>query len=454
MRKRSERARGGWWEPEGLLAWVLCAAIVSPAVFSSVLAQSTPAGKVPVPPPPPEQNLKQLEQNLAGEKARVQSLEQRSDTLSLEVLELRSTLVSMADEAGRLEAELTTLEVQLSALEAKEKSRSERLLADRQEAARLLAALQRISRLPPEALLAEPEKLPDAVRASMLLSAVLPALRARSETLATELQALTDTRRQLAQKREHATAARSRLTQRYREMETLVARRIKLSQRTETERQAVSLRMSRLAGQAADLRQLMERVEAERRAEEAARAKAEAERQAVEKAAVERRAAERRAASLAPPGGSGGAGTASGSNSGGGSSGNTETSSSDPARLGNLRLPATGRVAVRYGEADRYGATSRGLTINTRPGATVISPFAGQVQFAGPFRGYGQILIVEHGHGYHSLIAGLGRIDGQVGQTVSAGEPLGIMPGENTPDLYFELRRNGQPVNPQRGIGG
>lgn len=427
------------------MAWVIvCLAVFAPAAFSSVFAQSAaPAGK-----PPPEQNLKRIEQDLAGEKARAQSLGQRSDTLSQEVLELRATLVAMADEAGRLENELTTLEVQLAALEAKEKNRAERLQAERTETARLLAALQRISRLPPEALLAEPDRLPDAVRASMLLSAVLPSLRAHSETLATELQSLAETRQQLAQKREQATAARSRLTQRYREMETLVARRIKLSQRTEAERQTVAQRMSRLAGQAADLRQLMERVEAERRAEEAARAKAEAERQAAEKAAAERRAAERRAAALAPPAGAAGNQTGAGAGAGAGQM------SSDPARLGNLRLPAAGRVAVRYGEADRYGATSRGLTINTRPGATVVAPFAGQVQFAGPFRGYGQILIVEHGHGYHSLIAGLGRIDGQVGQAVSAGEPLGIMPGENTPDLYFELRRNGQPVNPQRGIGG
>jgi septal ring factor EnvC (AmiA/AmiB activator) len=74
--------------------------------------------------------------------------------------------------------------------------------------------------------------------------------------------------------------------------------------------------------------------------------------------------------------------------------------------------------------------------------------------FAGPFRGYGLILIVEHPNGYHSLIAGLGRIDTKVGQRVLAGEPLGVMgtPPDGNPDLYFELRRNGQPINPQRGL--
>jgi murein hydrolase activator len=74
--------------------------------------------------------------------------------------------------------------------------------------------------------------------------------------------------------------------------------------------------------------------------------------------------------------------------------------------------------------------------------------------FAGPFRGYGLILIVEHPNGYHSLIAGLGRIDTAVGQHVLAGEPVGVMgsPTDGNPELYFELRRNGQPINPQRGM--
>ncbi|WP_155903398.1 murein hydrolase activator EnvC family protein, partial [Azospirillum brasilense] len=117
------------------------------------------------------------------------------------------------------------------------------------------------------------------------------------------------------------------------------------------------------------------------------------------------------------------------------------------------RLPVGGRVTVRYGEADRYGATSRGVTIQARAGSTVVSPQAGTIVFAGPFRGYGQILIVEHSHGYHSLIAGFGRIDTAVGRRVATGEPIGLMPADGSPDLYFELRRHGQPINPQRGFG-
>jgi len=124
------------------------------------------------------------------------------------------------------------------------------------------------------------------------------------------------------------------------------------------------------------------------------------------------------------------------------------------AVIGGLRLPAAGQVVLTYGAIDRFGTTSRGLHIASEPGTPVVAPLAGTIKFAGRFRNYGQILIVEHSNGYHSLIAGLGRIDTAVGRLVSAGEPIGVVadPADGVPDLYFELRRNGQPINPRRGI--
>jgi septal ring factor EnvC (AmiA/AmiB activator) len=115
-------------------------------------------------------------------------------------------------------------------------------------------------------------------------------------------------------------------------------------------------------------------------------------------------------------------------------------------------LPAGGGIVTRYGEQDRYGVTSRGLTLKGRAGGDVVAPLDGEVMFAGPFKGYGLILILEHPGGYHSLLAGLGRVDGQVGQRVLAGEPVGVMASGAAPTLYFELRRAGQPINPMRGV--
>jgi len=77
------------------------------------------------------------------------------------------------------------------------------------------------------------------------------------------------------------------------------------------------------------------------------------------------------------------------------------------------------------------------------------------VMFRGPFRGYGEILIIEHGGGYHTLLAGLARTDVALGQWLLAGEPVGIMgPASNgSPELYFELRHDGQPIDPSPWLG-
>jgi septal ring factor EnvC (AmiA/AmiB activator) len=83
-----------------------------------------------------------------------------------------------------------------------------------------------------------------------------------------------------------------------------------------------------------------------------------------------------------------------------------------------------------------------------------LSPAAGKIIFSGPFRGYGLILIVEHRDGYHSLLAGLGRLDATVGRAVDPGEPIGAMGegGDHAPVLYFELRRQGLTLNPQTWV--
>ncbi|MDP9196646.1 MAG: peptidoglycan DD-metalloendopeptidase family protein, partial [Pseudomonadota bacterium] len=120
----------------------------------------------------------------------------------------------------------------------------------------------------------------------------------------------------------------------------------------------------------------------------------------------------------------------------------------------SFRWPVTGKVVTAYGKKDPAGETSKGTRLSSLPGAMVTTPLDGMVRFAGNFRNYGQILIVQHADGYHSLIAGLGTINASVGQRVTAGEPVGLMPaGADASPLYYELRRHGEPVNPKTFTG-
>jgi septal ring factor EnvC (AmiA/AmiB activator) len=110
------------------------------------------------------------------------------------------------------------------------------------------------------------------------------------------------------------------------------------------------------------------------------------------------------------------------------------------------RLPATGTVVMGLGERSGVGVRARGLTLATPPGATVIAPALGRVAYSGPFRGYGDIVILDHGHGWTTMVAGLELATATGGELVAAGAPIGHM-ARDEPRLTIELRHNGLPVD-------
>lgn len=404
---------------------------------------------------PPSQSLKRVEEQIETEKSRRLALEQQAQAVERELDELRARLVELAARSQEQETQLAGLESESRTLEAEERAKAAQLQDEQRHTATLLAALQRLSRVPPEAVIARPAGPLDTLRSAILLRDTVPALRARAAAVAEALAALGDARARLDAQRARVIAARLALEAQRADLDGLIARREELARQTDGDRTALAQRVARLAWQATDTRQLMAKIERERRVAADAAAKREAERLAAERRQANRRATGETAVAeaAAPPGPGGGAETASSEPA----PGPPPPAAVDPAAPpvnGGLRLPTAGAVQVRFGQPDRFGGASRGVTIAGRPGAAVVAPYSGSIMFAGPFRGYGQILIVEHSNGYHSLIAGLGRIDTAVGRYVATGEPVGSLPWapDGTPDLYFELRRHGQPINPQRGF--
>lgn len=116
------------------------------------------------------------------------------------------------------------------------------------------------------------------------------------------------------------------------------------------------------------------------------------------------------------------------------------------SRSAAYRLPAAGKVVLGMGERAGVGVRARGLTLATAGGAPVSAPTMARVAYAGPFRGYGDIVILDHGHGWTSVLAGLERVTASTGELVAPGAPIGHM-GRDNPRLTIELRHNGQPVD-------
>ena len=371
--------------------------------------------------------LEKLEDEIKATRGREAELDQKSRALARELDSLRKRLITGARASQAGEARLTRLETDLKKTKATARMREQALLQRRRQLTATLSVLERLSRNPPRALMLSHGKPIEVVRRTMLLRATLPTIQSRANDLRQEISELNETRTALAEQLAELRDAGRDHQSLKKQLERLIARKDTLLKQTEAEKRRISRRMKKLAREARNLKELFQRLEEDRPPPPRTAPFAGREPDAMR---PRREPSPRQTARLAVP---------------------------KPAllrpfpRRGPITFPARGQITRRYGENTGYGNTSRGITIETRPAARIIAPHDGRVVFAGPFRGYGQILIIEHDGGYHTLLAGLAQVDGSVGQWLLAGEPVGVMARSKggTPQLYVELRRGGQPVNPQ-----
>lgn len=392
----------------------------------------------------PEQKLKAVEKALEESRQSQTRYSEQADALAAELAQLRESSVTAAKAAQDNEAAISRLEEQLARLAGEEAAKTADLHRRSGQSVELLMALQRLARDPPEALALAPGKPVDTARSAILLGAAIPQIQAKARALRSELAALAALRSTIDEKRQQLVADNDALTKEAAALKTLAARKAVLQDRAARGAEISGQRLAQLSTEAGDLRELLERIEAEKqkRAEEERQRESEL----LARAAVRPpRSALEPAPKASPPGQSAQA--------------VAPLPPGDIAKPKNLRpfsaahgtmiMPVAGKLTRRYGESDEIGAASKGIVIEARPGGQVVAPFDGRIEFAGPFRGYGQILIIEHGDGYHSLLAGLERIDGVVGQWLVAGEPVGTMPTDgHGAALYVELRHHEQPINP------
>ena len=365
-------------------------------------------------------------------------------TIRADRIRLGAALLDTTARVRNAEDRTSDTEARLDLLTGSAEAIRQSLRARRDAIAEILAALQRMGLHPLPALLANPADVLRAIRTSMVLGAAVPEMRAAVEALASDLAELTRLRAAIVEQRDALAGELASLGADRTRLAALVASRQAAQAAAEGTLEEDGRRSADLARQATSLKDLVSRLEddvaAARRAAEAARAADAARRSA---AAADAAGVEARAA---------------------------VASSRDPVRLapavafgdskGQLTLPVSGRMIKSFGAADSYGGQERGLSLATRPGAVVTAPSDGQISFAGPYRSYGQLLIVNAGDGYYVVLAGLARTDVVPGQFVLMGEPLGAMGdgsvktaaaialGAAQPVLYVEFRKDGAAIDP------
>ena len=425
----------------------------------------------PGPPAPAQQtsdapagsSLESIEDQAEKRRERARDLREKAQTLSEQVRSLKAKSVSTARRIQELERDLTDIEDTLATLEDERRHKRRRLEERKGQLAETLAALQRIAVLPPEALAVAPATPLEIVRSANLLQVAVPEIERRAQRLKREIADLRQVSREIGAQRAQLRDTAGQLQRERAELEQLAARKRDLRTQALERSQSAAEEAQALAERAESMRELMAELEAQR----------------ADRAAAMRRRRQGAAPipGTKPPSPSrpaDGVATPAEKPAAAPSARQTETAARTridrptdirdfPDRRNSLTVPAAGRIVTHYGERmQRAGGrvAAKGLEIVTRPGAQVVAPYDGKVVYAGPFRGYGRILIIEHGGRYHSLLAGLDRIDAVVGQWVLAGEPIAMMAdgtsadGQSTPStgrtpkLYVELRRTGQPINP------
>ena len=372
----------------------------------------------------PAQELEKVEEQISRETDRQKALEERSRKLALETALLRREMIEAAQGAQEKEGLLTHLEAQLANLVEDATLREEALAVERRQLAGTLGALARLSRNAPQAVMFSRGTPSDMVRSALLLRIAVPRMGERVEELSSEIETLVLVKRDIAGKLLTLRKTGDALDNERARLRRLLDRKNALRRDTDAAYRENAEKVRALAAKARDMKELMARLQTPAPSPRPPRVASRPEAPVQQEAAL-------------PP-------------DSGGNTGEPPGGLREFPENGPVTLPVAGQIVGRYGESLDFGNTARGVRLEARPEAQVVAPFDGKVVFAGPFRNYGQILIIEHRGGYHTLLAGLGRIDSNAGQWVLAGEPIGAMGTRNNgqPTLYLELRRNGQPINP------
>jgi murein hydrolase activator len=390
------------------------------------------------------------ERELSEIRAKIGLSETERARLSEEIARLENdraainrNLIDASARQRTLEERVERATERLEALRTEQDAARESLHGRRALLGEVLAALQRMSQNPPPAILVRPEDALAAVRSAILLGAVVPEIRAETEVLIAELGELVRIEAQISEQRSVLTADLTSLDQEEQRLNLLLEEKREVTNSARQELASQSAQAAELAAKATNLGKLIETLEAEisavrEAAEEAKRAE------------EARRLKEAKAKSSPAPGG--------------------ERGFSDMTRIapavefsktkGLLPMPVRGILVQQFGAPDGLGDPSEGMSVATNANATVISPADGWVVYSGPFRSYGQLLILNAGSGYHVILAGMDSVNVQLGQFVLVGEPIARMGAQRIagmdgvglesmrPVLYVEFRKDDQSIDP------
>ena len=375
---------------------------------------------------PDKLNILSKQQEQAEKQAG--ALSEKQKEIQGEISGLQKDLIAASAQSRGYEKKANQARDKLSGLKAQERQLTSVLLSDRAALSDMLAALQRLERQPPPALLVHPQDAIDAARAANLLAYVSHDLQAKSDTLKKQISTLQDLRAKMdVRQQEISTSARAVDTQ-LKGIKTIISSKSKLNNQLDKDRKHQISRAKKLASEAQNLRDLISKFE-QQAGDITPRIKP-------SPTNPEPRPHLKPQQGTVPP-----VYIPSG------------TGRFADAR-GHLPLPVFGKLSRSYGARLAGGGRAKGVSLRTAPLAQVVAPFTGRVEFSGEFNG-DHVVILNVGNGYFIVLTGLGETFSAAGERVKAGEPLGLMPAKNRGKavIFIEFRKNRTSINPKPWIG-
>lgn len=371
------------------------------------MASSSTPPPIPTRKPNNSKTLDAYNQKLKYQKNLQKKLSQKAKKIDTDINQIKEEMIGLASKIRDTEQKTKNLEQRIIKLEIRKSILEDKLVEDRASIAKLILALERIRRTPPEAMIARPGTPYKTAQSALLMQRIMPSINRHAEKLRKNLETLNKVQTDLEKDKENEKELSKALSKRHESLKTLMSEHKIRYKETNNNLKISEISAQQISIKAKNLSELVKKLKEEEQKEK-----------------------ERQKNSLIKE----------------------KKNQSLPTTIGQAQFPVSGIIRTSYNQTEKEtGSKSKGITFEGRSGGIVTAPMSGKVSFTGSFKKYGNIVIIEHPEGYHSLIAGISDISAYIGDIVKTGEPIGILPESSLikhPTLYYELRKNGKPINP------
>ncbi len=396
------------------------------------------------------QNLQRIQQEIDAFLPELGRLRAQRDDLSEEKQKIQNELINIADRVHAAEKDLTATGDRIKELNLTENNLTARLRAEKSRVSAILSAQIRLS-LAPSSPLGSTDGTMESVQTSILLRSLKEELQTRTDALRSDLEALNKTRLDLNLQRENLFSEQKKLSFEERNLKLVLdAREEKLAENNEG-LQKSELYYSELTDKVKSIESLIESVRIYEEKEEAkqnaflAEKRREVEDLQSEAEEIARSTPDETLKDNAMKTAEAAADAAEATRY---ATNVAQNDSGFDAERGRVGYPVSGKMICNYGSTGAGNCFPEGVTFETRPGALVTTPVAGKIGYAGNFKNYGQMVLVQVSNSYVMIISGMEVLNVKKGQRIAQGEPIGRATRYGQPRIYLEIRKNEQIVNP------